>query len=108
VKIGDFGLMRALSNQEDHYTMSVLLVYLCVFICSGEDRRLWSDESVIQSGGSLYHVCITGLFVCLSVQVKIGDFGLMRALSNQEDHYTMSEQKKVPFAWYVVQFILVL
>lgn len=33
-------------------------------------------------------------------QVKIGDFGLMRALSNQEDHYTMSEQKKVPFAWY--------
>lgn len=32
-------------------------------------------------------------------KVKIGDFGLMRALSSQEDHYTMSEQKKVPFAW---------
>lgn len=31
--------------------------------------------------------------------VKIGDFGLMRALPSQEDHYVMSEQKKLPFAW---------
>ncbi|ESO88731.1 hypothetical protein LOTGIDRAFT_71000, partial [Lottia gigantea] len=31
--------------------------------------------------------------------VKIGDFGLMRALPSQVDHYVMSEQKKVPFAW---------
>ncbi|CAG5119287.1 unnamed protein product [Candidula unifasciata] len=31
--------------------------------------------------------------------VKIGDFGLMRALPSQTDHYVMSEQKKVPFAW---------
>ncbi|GFR78637.1 activated CDC42 kinase 1 [Elysia marginata] len=31
--------------------------------------------------------------------VKIGDFGLMRALPTQTDHYVMSEQKKVPFAW---------
>ena len=33
------------------------------------------------------------------LQVKIGDFGLMRALPNQEDHYVMTEHKKVPFAW---------
>ena len=32
-------------------------------------------------------------------QVKIGDFGLMRALPSQEDHYVMTEHKKVPFAW---------
>jgi len=32
-------------------------------------------------------------------KVKIGDFGLMRALPNQEDHYVMTEHKKVPFAW---------
>ncbi|CAC5362937.1 TNK2 [Mytilus coruscus] len=32
-------------------------------------------------------------------KVKIGDFGLMRALPNQEDHYVMSDQKKIPFAW---------
>ncbi|XP_029633277.1 activated CDC42 kinase 1 isoform X4 [Octopus sinensis] len=31
--------------------------------------------------------------------IKICDFGLMRALPSQEDHYVMSEQKKLPFAW---------
>jgi len=33
------------------------------------------------------------------VQVKICDFGLMRALPSQQDHYVMPEHKKVPFAW---------
>ena len=28
-------------------------------------------------------------------KVKIGDFGLMRALPSQEDHYVMNEHKKV-------------
>lgn len=37
--------------------------------------------------------------ICSSFQVKIGDFGLMRALPSQEDHYVMQENKKVPFAW---------
>lgn len=32
-------------------------------------------------------------------KVKIGDFGLMRAIPNQEDCYIMTEQKKVPFPW---------
>ncbi|XP_060555189.1 activated CDC42 kinase 1-like isoform X2 [Ruditapes philippinarum] len=32
-------------------------------------------------------------------KIKIGDFGLMRALPSQEDHYVMQEHKKVPFAW---------
>ena len=36
------------------------------------------------------------------MQVKIGDFGLMRALPNKSDHYVMTEQKKVPFAWLVL------
>ncbi|XP_075752450.1 activated Cdc42 kinase isoform X2 [Rhipicephalus microplus] len=31
--------------------------------------------------------------------VKIGDFGLMRALPTHEDCYVMAEQKKVPFPW---------
>ncbi|XP_076451799.1 uncharacterized protein LOC143287579 [Babylonia areolata] len=34
-----------------------------------------------------------------SDKIKIGDFGLMRALPSQEDHYVMSEHRKVPFAW---------
>lgn len=32
-------------------------------------------------------------------KVKIGDFGLMRALDTEEDCYVMTEHKKVPFPW---------
>lgn len=32
-------------------------------------------------------------------RVKIGDFGLMRALPQQDDCYVMTEHKKVPFPW---------
>ncbi|TRY60027.1 hypothetical protein DNTS_033677 [Danionella cerebrum] len=32
-------------------------------------------------------------------QIKIGDFGLMRALPKNDDHYVMQEHRKVPFAW---------
>ena len=32
-------------------------------------------------------------------RVKIGDFGLMRALPQEDDCYVMQERKKVPFPW---------
>ena len=32
-------------------------------------------------------------------RVKIGDFGLMRALPQENDCYVMTERKKVPFPW---------
>ena len=32
-------------------------------------------------------------------RVKIGDFGLMRALPQDYDCYVMTERKKVPFPW---------
>ncbi|XP_076251384.1 activated Cdc42 kinase isoform X1 [Rhynchophorus ferrugineus] len=32
-------------------------------------------------------------------KVKIGDFGLMRALPQEDDCYVMTEHKKVPFPW---------
>ncbi|CAL8280914.1 unnamed protein product [Lota lota] len=32
-------------------------------------------------------------------RVKIGDFGLMRALPSNHEHYVMQEHHKVPFAW---------
>ena len=32
-------------------------------------------------------------------KVKIGDFGLMRALPQENDCYVMTERKKVPFPW---------
>ncbi|XP_032367211.1 non-receptor tyrosine-protein kinase TNK1 [Etheostoma spectabile] len=31
--------------------------------------------------------------------VKIGDFGLMRGLSQDKDHYVMSAHRRIPFAW---------
>ncbi|PWA28853.1 hypothetical protein CCH79_00012971 [Gambusia affinis] len=31
--------------------------------------------------------------------VKIGDFGLMRGLSRETDHYIMGAHKRIPFAW---------
>ncbi|KAK6302289.1 hypothetical protein J4Q44_G00266440 [Coregonus suidteri] len=32
-------------------------------------------------------------------RVKIGDFGLMRSLPDNHEHYVMQEHRKVPFAW---------
>ncbi|XP_059622225.1 activated Cdc42 kinase Ack [Phlebotomus argentipes] len=32
-------------------------------------------------------------------RVKIGDFGLMRSLAQQEDCYVMTEHRRVPFPW---------
>lgn len=31
--------------------------------------------------------------------VKIGDFGLMRGLTQEKDHYVMSAHRRIPFAW---------
>uniref|UniRef100_A0A8C1RIU7 Activated CDC42 kinase 1 n=1 Tax=Cyprinus carpio TaxID=7962 RepID=A0A8C1RIU7_CYPCA len=39
------------------------------------------------------------ILLASSEQVKIGDFGLMRALPKNDDHYVMQEHRKVPFAW---------
>lgn len=32
--------------------------------------------------------------------VKIGDFGLMRGLSQDKDHYVMASHRRIPFAWW--------
>lgn len=34
--------------------------------------------------------------------VKIGDFGLMRGLNQEKDHYIMSAHRRIPFAWWAV------
>lgn len=31
--------------------------------------------------------------------VKIGDFGLMRGLDQDRDHYVMTAHRRIPFAW---------
>lgn len=40
------------------------------------------------------------ILLASSEQIKIGDFGLMRALPKNDDHYVMQEHRKVPFAWW--------
>ncbi|KAJ8011141.1 hypothetical protein DPEC_G00055100 [Dallia pectoralis] len=39
------------------------------------------------------------ILLATTQRVKIGDFGLMRALPNNHEHYVMQEHRKVPFAW---------
>ncbi len=36
--------------------------------------------------------------------VKIGDFGLMRGLDPDRDHYIMTAHKRIPFAWWEAGF----
>lgn len=46
----------------------------------------------------LFSVC-RNILLASAHRVKIGDFGLMRALPNNHEHYVMQEHRKVPFAW---------
>lgn len=52
---------------------------------------------------NIFNLKFRAEFVCdklqIFLQIKIGDFGLMRALPQQEDCYVMTEHRKVPFPW---------
>ncbi|XP_034242413.1 activated CDC42 kinase 1 isoform X2 [Thrips palmi] len=39
------------------------------------------------------------VFLAAVDKIKIGDFGLMRAIPQEDDCYVMTEHKKVPFPW---------
>ena len=49
------------------------------------------------SGSRFIHrdLAARNVLLASAEKVKIGDFGLMRALPSQEDHYVMNEHKKV-------------
>ena len=45
--------------------------------------------------------CPRNILLASAHLVKIGDFGLMRVLPTDHEHYVMQEHRKVPFAWWV-------
>lgn len=73
--------------------------------------RLWLFAGQVVSGMDylesrrLIHRDLAARNVLLASRemVKIGDFGLMRWLSQETDHYVMSAHRRIPFAWCATQ-----
>ncbi|XP_014844784.1 PREDICTED: non-receptor tyrosine-protein kinase TNK1 [Poecilia mexicana] len=69
--------------------------------------RLWLFATQIAAGMDyletrrFIHRDLAARNVLLSSKeaVKIGDFGLMRGLSQETDHYIMGAHRRIPFAW---------
>lgn len=73
--------------------------------------RMWLFAAQVVSGMDylesrrLIHRDLAARNVLLASRemVKIGDFGLMRGLSQETDHYVMSAHRRIPFAWCATQ-----
>ncbi|XP_073479500.1 activated CDC42 kinase 1-like [Aquarana catesbeiana] len=70
-------------------------------------QLLWSYSIQIASGMSYLEthnfihrdLATRNVLVVSEKVVKIGDFGLTRILRTDDEHYTMSPHRKIPFAW---------
>ncbi|XP_076868267.1 LOW QUALITY PROTEIN: activated CDC42 kinase 1 [Brachyhypopomus gauderio] len=84
-------LLDRLRKRQGHILMSVLCRYAVQISCGMaylESRRFIHRDLAARN-----------ILLASNDLVKIGDFGLMRALPKNDDHYVMQEHHKVPFAW---------
>uniref|UniRef100_A0A8C8RX46 Activated CDC42 kinase 1 n=1 Tax=Pelusios castaneus TaxID=367368 RepID=A0A8C8RX46_9SAUR len=84
-------LLDRLRKNQGHFLISTLCRY-AVQIAKGmaylESKRFIHRDLAARN-----------ILLASSDLVKIGDFGLMRALPKNDDQYVMQEHRKVPFAW---------
>uniref|UniRef100_A0AAY4BCM7 Activated CDC42 kinase 1 n=1 Tax=Denticeps clupeoides TaxID=299321 RepID=A0AAY4BCM7_9TELE len=84
-------LLDRLRKNQGHVLISTLCQYAIQITCGMaylESRRFIHRDLAARN-----------ILLASSHLVKIGDFGLMRALPQNDDHYVMQEHRKVPFAW---------
>uniref|UniRef100_A0AAY4F0I4 Activated CDC42 kinase 1 n=1 Tax=Denticeps clupeoides TaxID=299321 RepID=A0AAY4F0I4_9TELE len=84
-------LLDRLRKRQGHILIAVLCRYAVQIACGMaylESRRFIHRDLAARN-----------VLLASNDLVKIGDFGLMRALPKNDDHYVMQEHHKVPFAW---------
>uniref|UniRef100_A0A672SZN0 Activated CDC42 kinase 1 n=1 Tax=Sinocyclocheilus grahami TaxID=75366 RepID=A0A672SZN0_SINGR len=84
-------LLDRLRKRQGHILISVLCHYTVQIACGMaylESRRFIHRDLAARN-----------ILLASNDLIKIGDFGLMRALPKNDEHYVMQEHHKVPFAW---------
>uniref|UniRef100_A0A8C7M7S8 Activated CDC42 kinase 1 n=1 Tax=Oncorhynchus kisutch TaxID=8019 RepID=A0A8C7M7S8_ONCKI len=84
-------LLDRLRKRQGHILISSLCGYAVQVACGMaylEQRRILHRDLAARN-----------VLLSTNEMVKIGDFGLMRALPSHQDTYIMEESHKVPFAW---------
>ncbi|XP_043222779.1 activated CDC42 kinase 1-like [Amphibalanus amphitrite] len=87
-----------LGNLQDYLRKQICRISLLVL--SDYARQVAAGMAYLESRRFVHRdLACRNVLLPSAERVKIGDFGLMRAIPLQEDCYVMTEQKKVPFPW---------